>query len=410
MKRTKRRDLKFTWSSNGHFTNSGYGVFTRDLLFRLRDDKWKFAEIAWYGLDSYPVEIDGIKVYPKMGDPFGSDAIVFHTADYGANAVFTMQDVWTLQPPDLAKIQTWIPYVPIDKDPVPPMVLDRLRFAYKIITFSKFGQDTLEKFGYTSTLIPEGTDTNIFKPMDKVKCREELKLPQDAFIFGSIAANKENPPRKGFQEMLDAFKLFYENHKEGALFFHTQQTAPGNFPILEYANHLGFADRVFFLNQYQATHKADSHEVAKELNAFDVNLHPSQTEGFGLVIIEAQSCGVPVIVNRCQSMPELVVEGKTGEICEVDKPRWTSDNGYVFPANVASLHDKMETLYKKLHEENTIAKDAREHIVKNYSIDTIFKEKWIPFFEDLQEELLPLTKAPENTNIVTAEQVGSAKQ
>jgi len=101
-------------------------------------------------------------------------------------------------------------------------------------------------------------------------------------------------------------------------------------------------------------------------------------------------------------MPELVIDGVTGEICETGKSRWTSDNGFVYPADVKSLHDKMETLYKKLHEKNTIAKDARDFIVKNYNIDTIFKEKWLPYFESLQDEILPLTKENEKSNISTA--------
>ena len=101
-------------------------------------------------------------------------------------------------------------------------------------------------------------------------------------------------------------------------------------------------------------------------------------------------------------MPELVVDGVTSEICETGNPRWSSDNGYVFPADVKSLHEKMETIYKKLHGKNTIAKDAREHIVKNYNIDTIVKEKWIPYLENLQEEILNLTPPTENTNIDTA--------
>jgi glycosyltransferase involved in cell wall biosynthesis len=370
------------------------------LLFRLRDDGWNFAEIAFFGLQGNPTKIDDILVYPAMGDPFGADALFYHSADFGANVAFTMQDIWTLDPNFLSKINTWIPYVPIDKDPIPPLVLDRLRYAYKIISFSEFGQKALERAGFTSTLIPEGIDINIFKPMDKIECRKEFGLPPDAFIFGSIAANKENPPRKGFQEMLEAFKMFSNNHGEAVIFFHTQQVSPSNFPIVDYARYLGIADKVLFQNQYKATYRSDSNQIAKEINTFDIDLHASQTEGFGLGVIESQACGIPPIVNNCQSMPELVIEGKTAEICKTAQPRWTSDNGYVYPADVKSLYEKMELLYKKLHNPNTIAKEARDHVVKNYNIDTIFKEKWVPFIEQLQDEILTLPD--EKSNIKSA--------
>src|SRR3990167_6936530 len=374
--------------NDGHSSYSGYGVFSKDLLTRLLADGWTFAEIAFYTLHGNPINQDGWKVYPVMGHPFGSDALVSHSAEFLANVAFTMQDVWPLDPNDLAKIKYWIPYMPIDKVPIPPATLDKLRFAYRIITFSKFGQKTLQDAGYTSTLIVEGTDPEIFKPADKMEMRKQLGFPPDVFIFGSIAANKENPPRKGFQQMLDAFKIFSPNHPEARLFFHTQQVAPGNFPIMDYANYLGFADKVMMMNPYIASYKSDSLQVAKELNAMDVCFHPSQTEGFGLVVVESQSCGIPVIVNNIHSMPELIKDGVTGEICEPDKPLWTSDNSYIYPANVTSLYDKMEAIYKKLHEKNTIAKDCRDWIVDNYNINTLVSDKWIPFLTQLQLEIL----------------------
>jgi len=388
-KKIKRRDLKILWSSNSFWAYSGYSVFSHDLITRLHKDGWPVACSDFFGLDGNPIELDGIKHYPKMDDPFGSDALFLHGQDFQANVHMTMQDVWTLNPQFLQQIKCFIPYAPVDKFPVPQPVLDRLKYAYKIITFSKFGEESIMKSGFTSTMIYEGTDVNVFKPMDKQACRKELNLPE-GFCFGLIAANKENPPRKGFQEMMDAFKIFYETHKDAYMYFHTQQVAPGNFPIIEYARYLGYADRIFFLNQYKATHNSNSELVAKELNAFDVDFHASQTEGFGLGIIESQAVGTPVIVNRCQSMPELVVENKTGWICETGTPRWTSDGSYVYPADVKSLVEQMEKAYKALHEPNTIAKDAREHVVKNFNIDTIFKEKWLPFFEDLQDEMLPV--------------------
>lgn len=387
-KEVKDRRLRIMWSSNGHHTNSGYGVETQYLLTRMVKDGWTVGESAFYGLDSFPITLDGIKMYPKMADVFGSDALFYHSNDFKADVSFSMQDAWTLDANFLSRLKCWVPYVPIDKDPIPPGVLDKLRYAYRIITFSKYGHDTLEKHGFTSELIVEGTDTNIYKPYDKKEMRKLYGFPDDIFLFGVVGANKENPPRKGFQEMLEAFSIFYKNHPDSALFFHTQQVQAGNFPIAEYARYLGFGDRVFFMDAYRGSYLSGPNEIAKEMGMFDACLHPSQTEGFGLVVVEVQSCGKPVIVNNCMSMPELVVENKTGWICKTGKPRWTSENSFVYPADVDSLHDKMEEVYKKLHEPNTIKEDCRNHILKNYNIDSIFKNQWIPTLERLQLELL----------------------
>lgn len=381
--------MKLMWSSNGSWTSSGYGIFTRDFLTRLKKlNKYEFAQLAFWGLTGHPAVVDGFKTYPVMGHPFGADAVYHHSKHFGADYVFTMQDVHTLDPEVLKRIK-WIPYCPVDKFPVPGSVLGQLRHAHKIVSFSKFGHESLLKEGFVSTLIPEGVDTEIFKPLNKkLELRLKYKIPPGAFLFLMVAANKENPPRKGFQEALEAFAMFAKDHPEAAMFIHTQQRDPGGFPIREFAHHLGVLDRLFFMDDYTATFIADSTEVNEEMNMADVLLHPSQTEGFGLTVTEAQSAGIPVLINNTTSMPELIVEGKTGEMCKTTIPRFTNDCSYVYPADSKDLAHKMEVLYQKLKlNPEQIAKDCRNHIVENYNIDKIFDEKWVPFLAKLEKEL-----------------------
>lgn len=410
IKKTNRRDLKIIWNSNAVNVNSGYAVFTRDLLFRLLKDGWKIASVGFFGVEGYYTHMNGedliddrfkgikLKVYPKMNDPYGSDALLNHGIDFGAHVAFAMQDMQTLNVANLQGLNKrgikFIPYLPIDQNPVYPPVLNVLNHAYKIITFSRYGHKVLQDTGYTSTLILEGVDTEIFKPMDKKKCREELQIPQDAFVFGMIGANKENPPRKGYQEAIEAFKMFSEEHPKARIFFHTQQTSPTGFPILQFGKYLEIHDKMLFLNSYKSTFASSSPEIAKEINAFDILLHPSQTEGFGLLPVESQSCGIPPIVNNCHSQPEMIIEGKTGEICETGKEYFRNMGAYVYPANVNSLYDKMKLLYRKVKNEDSrkrIAKRARQNVLDNYNIDKLAKV-WIDYLEELQEEVLPIDK------------------
>ena len=398
----KRRDLRTIWNSNGLFTGSGYATFMRDLLGRLSKDGWPIAHIAFWGLEGssvYLKDYPDIKVYPKMNDAWGADGMVHHAKDFKADVVFSMQDVWPLNEEFLKQVKIFIPYCPIDKAPVPPGVLNKLRYANRIITFSRFGQKELEKKGFTSTLIVEGTDTNIFKPIDGMQAKKDLGLPQNVFLFVMVAANKENPPRKGFQEALEAFKMFNDKHPSSGILFQVQQPGPGGFPIKGFADHLGIGNKMIFTNDYTAIWGGGSQFINKLYNACDVLLHPSQTEGFGLTVIEAASAGIPAIVNNCTSMPEMVVDGKTGLICDADKPRWTNDNSYVYPANVKSLYSKMEETHTMVtNNRDGIAKACRDHIIKNYNIDTQVKEKWVPFLTSLQDELLtkPQTSATLN--------------
>jgi glycosyltransferase involved in cell wall biosynthesis len=343
---------------------------------------------CYYGLEGMPIEIDGLKIYPRMGDTWGIDAMIHHSADFNADAVFTMMDIWVLDPVLLSKVKNFIPYVPIDHDPPPHHVLDRLRYAFKIITFSKFGQRVLEKEGFTSTCIPESTNVNVFKPMDKKEARAFIKVPDDIFLFGMVGANKDNPPRKSFQEAIDAFKIFHDKHPKSGLFIHTLLQQAGGFPILDYIKYLGLENCFYALPDYQVLYKSDHPVIAQEMNAFDVLLQPSQSEGFGLPIIEAQACGVPVITTDFTAQAELVIPEKTGLLTKIYQKRWTPLESYVATADIQDLYQQMEKIFEMLSKPNTIAKDCRDHIVENYNMDTNFEKYWIPIIEQLQLDIL----------------------
>jgi L-malate glycosyltransferase len=61
--------------------------------------------------------------------------------------------------------------------------------------------------------------------------------------------------------------------------------------------------------------KQDS--VAELLTCADLMLLPSRSESFGLVALEAMAAGVPVVATRVGGLPEVVVDGETGFLCEV---------------------------------------------------------------------------------------------
>lgn len=48
----------------------------------------------------------------------------------------------------------------------------------------------------------------------------------------------------------------------------------------------------------------------------DALLFPSRWEGFGYTALEAMACGKPVITSDVSALPEVVVDGKTGILCE----------------------------------------------------------------------------------------------
>ena len=382
----KDRRLRILWNSNAQWSTSGYGSQMTYLLPAIKKDGWQQAMIAFYGLEGGVINLDGIKTYPRIGDVWGADAMIHHAKDFNADVTISQQDIWVLDPNAIKQFKNWIPWLPVDHDPISQALVDRLKMAYRIIAYSKFAQAQLASKGLHSTYIPLMVDTNTFKPMPKerLQIKKDLGIPVDHFLFGMVAANKDNPPRKSFQEAMDAFKLFHEKHPQSAMYFHVATQQPGGFPIDDYAKHIGIHTAVYKPPLYDMLFKVDKKAMAKIYNTFDVLLAPSTNEGFGVPIIEAQSSGVPVVTNNFTAMPELIIPGKTGELCKVAYKRFYGLNSYIGIPDYMSIYEAMEKIYGANREKMGLK--ARLHIAQ-YDTQRVIQKHWLPFLEMVQSEI-----------------------
>lgn len=307
--------------------------------------------------------------------------MVEHSADFNADVVISNQDTWLLDVNQLQRLRRYVPWVPVDHEPLPPSVSARMKFAFEIIACSRFGQQQLDRAGFKSVYIPYSVNTDVFRPLDKARLRKKYKLPADAFIFGMVAANKSYPPRKSFQEVMDAFKTVSARHKHARLFLHVPVDDPSGFPIAEYAEAIGIQDLVIMNRSYDVNYRFSHAMVAEIINTFDVSVNPSNSEGFGLNIIESQSCGVPVIVNDATSQPELIVDNVTGWKTLVGRRRFTQLQAFVSDPDVHDLADKMEASIAG----NLIVmgESARRNVVENYDSRLVFERHWKPYLETL---------------------------
>ncbi|HJQ46135.1 MAG TPA: glycosyltransferase family 1 protein [Amycolatopsis sp.] len=105
--------------------------------------------------------------------------------------------------------------------------------------------------------------------------RERLRLPQDYLLFLGAAG-----PRKGLDWLLQA-------HAAAADLPPLVFTGPGFFPVSDRARHLGYVSEV------------DLRHVVAGASALVL---PSRDEGFGLPVLEALACDVPVV---CTDVPAL---------------------------------------------------------------------------------------------------------
>ncbi len=57
-------------------------------------------------------------------------------------------------------------------------------------------------------------------------------------------------------------------------------------------------------------------EIRDWLERADVFVHSSRWEGFGIVLLEAMLASLPIVATRVSAVPEIVVDGETGELVE----------------------------------------------------------------------------------------------
>lgn len=391
----KNRRLRIGWSSNVPWGFSGYATQTNAIVPRLKEAGFPIAVNAFAGFMGGFFNVNeewqlkgrwaDIPIYPTLNHAYGSDGLWKNLQEHwNADIVIPFQDIFTLHESDTSKLNRMVPYMPIDRTPVPPPVLNSVRQAWRIITYSKWGHDELMKKGYASEYIPHGIDVNIWKPLDKGAARIKYGIGPETFVFGMIAANKENPPRKGFQHALDAFKRFLDNHPDSIMWFHVDVNREGGFPIKGYAEHLGIGSKIRFIDPLDMLYY-DSPMLNELVNVFDCLLAPSYSEGFGLPIIEAQGAGVPVIVNDFSAMTELVKDGETGFLTKPSMARFDQQGAYHREVDGEHLYENMEKMFNA--DRQKMSKEARKWASSEYNIDSIVRNKWVPFLERIEEEI-----------------------
>jgi len=311
--------MKIMTVGNAPWVGTGYGTQINLLTKSLMAAGHDVAHTANYGLQGAKMEWGGMTVYPAGYDMWGNDVIDGNTKahfDGDRGWVITLFDVWVARGPawQTLDVASWCP---VDHLPIPSKVLGYFQDTSAVpIAMSEWGRGLMEKAGLNPHYAPHGIDTDIFKPGDfevgGMTAREAFGIPADAFVVGVNAANKGRIKiRKSFPQIFAAFAMFAKDHDDAVLFMHTERHGMADgIRLDDLAETCGVPkDKIIYVDQYAYKMGLSSELMAAMYNTFDVLCAPSLGEGFGIPVIEAQACGVPVIVNNFSAQPELVGSG-----------------------------------------------------------------------------------------------------
>lgn len=379
--------MKIHWMSNAPWAATGYGNQTKVFLPRLQKLGHEMSATAFYGLEGAVLNYGGINIYPRGFHPYGLDIAAANAHSEHADIIISLIDAWVLNAGQMQLYnQLWIPWFPVDTEPLCAPVADPVKLAYKRIVFSHHAERMLDQAGLDYYYVPHGIETQKLSPRDRAESRRLMGIPEDAYLVGMVAANKGQPSRKAFCEQIAGFKLLKDQHKDAVLYLHTYDGAGGQKDAIDLTKYLKGMELelnkdVFICNQHQYHLSFGEEYMAHVYSAMDVLMNVSTGEGFGIPIVEAQACGTPVIVGDWTSMGELCFSGR-----KIDKlnaaPHYLPLGAYQFTPR---LEDVGEALVEEYNHPSSKEK-AREGALA-YDADLVAEKYWKPVLEEIAETI-----------------------
>ncbi|HVN53915.1 MAG TPA: glycosyltransferase [Anaerolineaceae bacterium] len=148
-------------------------------------------------------------------------------------------------------------------------------------------------------VIPSGTDQTIFHPGNRREARQSLGLPMDAQILLFVGQGTRANPFKDYATMERAIQVVSSQLKDKNVIFLS----------------LGYEGKSKPYENSMIRHipySLDVTRVVKYYQASDIYLHAAHEDTFPNVVLEALSCGVPVIGTAVGGIPEQILDGETG--------------------------------------------------------------------------------------------------
>jgi glycosyltransferase involved in cell wall biosynthesis len=203
-------------------------------------------------------------------------------------------------------------------------------------------------------IIPNCVDTDRFRPLNSDHIKEKFGF-EDKTILMVISRLLRS---KGIDILIKAFDSLTKKYNDLLLLI--GGCGPYEKNLKNLVKSLNISDRVKFLGF------VPDDKLVEYYNLADIFILPSlgtygkkkfYSEAFGIVLIEAMACGIPVITADVPGCNEVVKNGINGLLAHPDSPE--------------DLAEKIEMYLNDTQLIKKYGKKAREDVIENYSWDVI---------------------------------------
>jgi len=269
----------------------------------------------------YAIPLVSLTQYKKMSKLFkDADVINIHGHPYYASFIYSLFSKRHKKPIILTQHNTNIQ----SKSKVINsfyFVIDRTLGKFNLATAKKVIAVSNETKKYINTIyndkqktevVYNGVDSKRFNAeKSKSSLREKLGLPQNKFICLTI---RRLTFKNGIETFLNTAKLCDPNKT----LFLVGGTGPDKKSIEEYI-------KINNITNVKMLGFVEDNDLPLYYRLSDVFILPSiQGEGFPMVVLEAFACGIPVIATRSGGQIEIIKDGKTGYLVDIDNPEQIS--------------------------------------------------------------------------------------
>ena len=181
-----------------------------------------------------------------------------------------------------------------------------------------------------------GVDTDQFHPRNLAKQDHELRI-------GTARTLKR---RYGIDILLRAFALLTARGDSTRIRLVIAGDGPERIRLESLAEILGIRSAVEFGGRVPHAH------MPQFLQSLDIFVAPSRYESFGVAVLEACACELPVVVSDVGGLPEVVLDGVTGLVVERENP--------------AALADRLGRLVDSAELRRQLGSAGRSHVITNY--------------------------------------------